>query len=285
MKAASKRLDRFWQGKRVLITGASSGLGWAVVQALAPYRVHFGLLARREDRLRELADQLRSSGSKFWFRACDVRHRAQVEQAVHDFAQHAGGLDVVWANSGISLDTSFAKWNWQAVEDVIHTNLLGALYTIRAGLEIMVPQGHGHVVGIASVASMRGLPGRGIYSLTKIGLAYYLESLAGELPEIRFHIIHPGYVRTPIIEGNPNVMWVVPADVAARKMIRAVAKGKSRFIFPWQMKWLYHLVQCLPEPLYLWLAKKAAGMTRPAGVHQDPERVYSSANDPSPGNR
>ncbi len=278
-------LQRFWQGKRVLITGASSGLGWAVVQALAPYRVYFGLLARREDRLSALVNQLRHSGSDFWICACDVRQRSQVELVVRDFARHAGGLDVIWANSGISLDTSFPKWSWPAVEDVINTNLWGALYTIRAGLEIMVPQGHGHVVGIASVASMRGLPGRGIYSLTKIGLTYYLESLAGELPDIRFHIIHPGYVRTPIIEGNPNVMWVVPAEVAARKMIRAVAKGKSRFIFPWQMKVLYHLVQCLPQPLYIWLAKKATRISRPAGVHQEPQPIDSAPNNPSPMKR
>ena len=278
MIRAETILRRFWWRKRLLITGASSGLGWAVVQALAPYGVQFGLLARRKTALEMLAEELKESDSTFWIRQCDVRRREEVESAVRAFARHVGGLDVVWANSGISLDTSFAKWNWQAVQDVFQTNLWGAIYTIRAALEIMAEQPEGHVVGVGSVASMRGLPGRGIYSITKMGLAYYMESLAGELPHLRFHIIHPGYVRTPIIECNPNVQFVVSPEKAARKMVLAVARGKARVIFPWQMKLVYHLGHCMPEPLYLWLTKRIAGMVRPAGRRQDPDQFYASGD-------
>ena len=184
-------LESYWRDKSVLVTGASSGLGWAVVEALAPYRVSFCLLSRRENKMRELADRLKDSGSAFWIRACDVRNRDEVFSAVNDFVRHRGGLDVAWVNSGHGADASFAKWDWDRIESVLDTNLKGAIYTIRACLEIMVPRKKGAVVGIGSGLAMRGMPAAGVYGLSKIGLDYFMESLAVELPEIQFTMIHP----------------------------------------------------------------------------------------------
>lgn len=249
-------LQKYWRGKSVLITGASSGLGWAITEALAPYGVHFGLLSRREDKMRELTEKLRDSGSSFWLRACDVRDRQAVEQAVRDFHAEAGRLDVAWINSGVGSDSSYRKWDWEQVEAMLDTNLKGAIYTTRACVEHMAPQGHGAIVGVASAASMRGLPRHGIYSLTKIGLAYFLESLAAELPQIQVTIIHPGYVDTPINAGNPYRYWLMQPERAAQLMITAVAKRKPVYIFPWQMRLLYHLVRLVPSGLYRKLGAK-----------------------------
>ena len=259
------KVEEYWRGKSVLVTGASSGLGWAITEALAPYGIHFALLSRREERMRELANQLSNTPSRFWIRSVDVRNREQVYRAVRDFAAEAGRLDVAWVNSGIGGSTAFDRWNWDTVEAMIDTNLKGAIYTTMACLEQMVPRGEGAIVGIGSASSMRGLPGRGIYSMTKIALAYYLESLMAELPQIQFTIIHPGFVDTPINQNNPNRFWLMQPPEAAQLMIRAVARRKRVYIYPFKMKLLYRVVHALPPSVYFWIAKKMLQVSNPTG--------------------
>ncbi|RMF56659.1 MAG: SDR family NAD(P)-dependent oxidoreductase [Calditrichaeota bacterium] len=254
----------YWQGKSVLITGASSGLGRAVAAALAPFGVRLGLLSRRLEKMQELAEQLKDSGSTFFCQACDVRDREQVYAAVNAFHKEAGGLDVGWVNSGISLNSSFEDWDWQGYADLIDTNLNGAIYTIRACLEIMVPRKSGTIVGIGSAASMRGLPSRGVYSFSKVALDYFLESLAVELPAIQFTTIHPGFVDTPINQGNPNRFWLLTPEQAAQIMIKAVAKKRRVVIYPWRMNLLFRLVRALPRWVYEPLARKGMAKSRPA---------------------
>ena len=248
----------FWTGKAVLITGASSGLGAALMEALAPHRLHLGLLARRDDEIRRLAGPLSGSGSQFWIRACDVRDRVAVEGAVRDFAYAAGALDVVWVNSGIGGETSRERWDWDLVEAMIDTNLKGALYTTRAALELMAPRRSGRLVAISSAAAMRGLPARGVYGATKVALAYYFESLALEYPELGFTTIFPGFVDTPINRGTPNRLFLMGADRAARIMMGAVERGERVLIYPWQIRALFHLARSLPFPWYRAAARRTA---------------------------
>lgn len=247
----------------MLITGASSGLGRAVVEALAPYHINFCLLSRREEKLNSLAGKLSDGGSSFWVRKCDVRDRAQVLSAVKDYHASAGRIDAAWVNSGISGDTSFPRWDWDRVESIINTNLYGSLYTIRACLEVMLPQNSGTIIGIGSAASMRGLPTRGIYSLTKISLHYFIESLAAELPQIQFTMIHPGFVDTPINrKGNSRRIWLISAEKAADMMITAVARRKKIYIYPWRMKLLYRLARVIPTSIYAGIARKTVSWHR-----------------------
>lgn len=252
----STKLTSYWQNKSVLITGASSGLGWALVEALAPYQINFCLLSRRVEQMNELATQLKDSGSTFWIRACDVRQREEVNSAVRNFYQQLGRLDIAWVNSGIGANTSFQKWDWEKVESVIDTNLKGAIYTIRACLEIMVPQNYGTIIGIGSAVSMRGIPTRGIYGLTKVGLAYFMESLAAEFPQIQFATIHPGFVDTEINQGQPYRIWLMTPEKAARRMIHAVAQWRKVYIYPFRMKLLYRFSRILPASIYISLAHK-----------------------------
>lgn len=251
-------MNAYWAGKSVLITGASSGLGWALAEALAPHAVHLGLLSRREGEMRRLVDSLRHTGSRFWVRACDVRDRAAVGEAVDGFAAAAGRLDVAWVNSGIGGETSRQRWDWDLVEGMIDTNLKGAIYTSQACLRVMAPRGRGALVAISSAAAMRGLPARGIYSATKVALACYFEALALEYPELRFTTIYPGFVDTPINRGNPNRIFLLTPERAAAIMLRAVARGRRQLIYPWQMHVLFRLARALPFALY----RRIAGRTQ-----------------------
>jgi short-subunit dehydrogenase len=163
---------------------------------------------------------------------------------------------VAWVNSGRGADSSFAGWDWDGIESALDTNLKGAIYTIRACLEIMVPKQAGTIVGIGSATAVRGLPTRGIYGLTKIGLEYFMESLAVELPKIRFTMIHPGFVDTEINRGAPNRIWLMTPEKAAKLMIRAVARRKRVFIYPLRTKLLFKAVRWMPRTIYFLIVRK-----------------------------
>jgi NAD(P)-dependent dehydrogenase (short-subunit alcohol dehydrogenase family) len=257
-------VSTYWTGKAVLITGASSGLGWALAEALAPHDVHLGLLSRREAEMRRLAEALRHTGSRVWIRPCDVRDRAAVTRAVDGFAAEAGRIDVAWVNSGIGGETSRERWDWDLVEGMIDTNLKGAIYTTQACVRVMARQGGGTLVALSSAAAMRGLPGRGIYGATKIALGYYFEALAVEYPELRFTTIYPGFVDTPINRGNPNRIFLLTPERAASIMLRAVERGRRELVYPWQMRWLFRLTRALPFSVFRRIAGRTQ-MGRPAG--------------------
>ena len=215
--------------------------------------------------MRELAARLQDSGSEFWIRTCDVRDRGAVEAAVKEFHQHSGRIDAAWVNSGVGGNTSYRKWNWERFEALLDTNFRGAIYTTHSCLEVMVPAGSGTIIGIGSASAMRGLPSRGIYCATKISLAYYLQSMASELPQIQFTTIHPGFVDTPINQGNPNRFWLQTPDKAAQLMVKAVAKRKRVYIYPFRMRLLYSLIWHMPESWYMRLAKRMGKRTSPTG--------------------
>lgn len=257
-------LQKYWQGKKVVITGASSGLGWSICEALSKYKIHFALLSRREEKMNELAEKLKNTGSTFWVRACDLCNQKQVESAIFDFAEEANGIDVVWINGGVSYDSSMDNWDWDKIETMIDTNIKGAIYTAKASLDIMNLQKSGTLVGIGSAASMRGLPRRSVYSMTKIGIQFFLEGMAVESPHLQFTTIHPGYVDTPINNKSPNRMFLIDPETASRLMITAVAKRKHVYVYPWKMRFFYNIVKRLPHFFYYKLAKKMKNLSRPS---------------------
>ncbi|MCC7440388.1 MAG: SDR family NAD(P)-dependent oxidoreductase [Bdellovibrionales bacterium] len=265
------RAKSYWQGKTILLTGASSGLGRAVAEHLAPYGVHLGLCARRIEEMEKLALSLSHTPSRFTVLKCDVRDRAQVEAAVAAFAREAGHIDVAWVNSGVGGESSFEGWRWDHVETMIDTNLKGFIYTVRASLERMVPAARDGrvrgesiarsrpvVVGISSAAAMRGLPGASLYSATKVAVQYAMEGMACEHPEIQFTTILPGFVDTPINQDVPNRMFLLTPAQAARLMTEAVRKGKAEFVYPRPMAVIFHLVRWIPARVFRALAGRFA---------------------------
>jgi short-subunit dehydrogenase len=256
-------LKRFWAGKSVFLTGASSGLGWNVVRALAPYGVRFGLLSRRREPVEKLVAELAGSNSTFTIFTADVRDRAAVERAIAEFDSQSGGIDVVWANSGVGRDSAYEKWNWENAENLIDTNVRGVVYTVHSALSHMVPRGKGAVVAISSVAAMRGLPESALYSATKVAVESYMNSLAIELPKIRFTTIFPGFVDTPInAHLGDKRLWVMTPQKAARLMISAVARSKAEYIYPFRMALVFKVARLAPA----WLIRGIARMAMSLGL-------------------
>ena len=235
----------------VVISGASSGIGRALAARYAERGATLGLIARREPELRQLAAQL---GVPLRIYAVDVRNAAALTAAAEDFMSRHGCPDIVIASAGVSIGTlaAYAE-DIAAFQDILDINVLGTARTFQPFIAAMQKNGHGRLVGIASVAGYRGLPGAGAYSASKAALVSYLESLRVELRRTGISVttICPGYVATPMTARNPYPMpFLMNVDAAARKIMRAIERGKTHAVIPWQMAIVARLLRLAPDWLY-----------------------------------
>jgi NAD(P)-dependent dehydrogenase (short-subunit alcohol dehydrogenase family) len=237
--------------KSLVITGASSGLGLALARHYLKHGATVAALARRGELLQGLAEEF---PKQVFCYALDVRDSHAVQNAANDFIARAGVPDIVIANAGVSIGTltRHAEDN-EVFQHVMDINVLGAVKTFQPFVEAMRAAGHGRLVGIASVAGFRGLPGAGAYSASKSALISYLESLRIELrgSGVKVVTICPGYIRTPMTDINTYPMpFMLEADEAARRMARVIERGKSFAVIPWQMALVGRLLKRLPNWLY-----------------------------------
>jgi short-subunit dehydrogenase len=236
---------------RVVITGASSGIGRALAAEYAQRGATLGLIARRVGMLQELAADLKVQTALY---SVDVRDAAGLSRSAEDFCTRFGSPDVVIANAGVSAGTSTERSEDRAVfQEILDVNVIGIVNTFHAFLPVMRAAGNGTLVGIASVAGFRGLPGAGAYSASKAAAIAYLESLRVELRGTGISVvtISPGYIATPMTENNPYPMpFMIPASTAARRMADAIARRKRHVVIPWQMGIVGGMVKLLPRVIY-----------------------------------
>ncbi len=236
---------------RVFLTGASSGIGEALARHYAAAGANLGLVARREARLEELAASLPGHHACY---ALDVTDGAALQAAGMDFITRFGVPDIVIANAGVSVGTLTEEaGDVPAFRRVFDTNVTGLMQTFQPFVAAMRVQGSGRMVGIASVAGIRGLPGAGAYSASKAAVIAYLEALRIELrgSGVRVVTIAPGYIATPMTAVNRYPMpFLLPADEAARRFARAIERGTSYSVIPWQMGIVAKLLRLLPNPLF-----------------------------------
>lgn len=236
---------------RVFLTGASSGIGEALARRYARRGATLGLVARRADALSALASSL---GTDVRCYPADVRDAAQLREAAQDFSSRYGVPDVVIANAGIGYGTLTEHPEDLAVfQDILDTNVMGLVNTMQPFLTPMREQQRGMLVGIASVAGYRGLPGNGAYCASKAAAIKYLESLRVECRGngVRVVTVCPGYIATPLTARNPFPMpFLLTADEFAQRLDRALAGRSSQIVIPWQMSLVAKLLTVLPNALF-----------------------------------
>ena len=251
---------------KVFITGASSGIGAALAHEYAQRHPNsdtlIGISARRSEHLQALQQTLENTYKvKCAIYPLDVRDHAALGNAAADFIQQHGTPDVVIANAGVSSGTLTEQQQdivaFQAVMDI---NVLGLVHTFQPFISAMREAGKGQLVGIASVAGVRGLPGAGAYSASKAAAIAYLESLRVEMlhHNITVTTIAPGYIRTPMTDINTYRMpFLMNADIAAHKFVNAIENKRRFVVIPWQMGWVARLMRFIPPVLWDLLAKNA----------------------------
>jgi NAD(P)-dependent dehydrogenase (short-subunit alcohol dehydrogenase family) len=243
---------------KVVITGASSGIGLALARHYLERGATVAACARRAELLQSLAAEF--PGKVFCY-ALDVRDASAIQHAAEDFMARAGVPAIVIANAGVSRGTltEYAE-DIDVFQQVLDINVQGMVKTFQPFIAPMRAAKQGALVGIASVAGFRGLPGSGAYSAYKAAAISYLESLRVELCDsgVKVVTICPGYIKTPMTDVNPYPMPFIlePAD-AAQRMARVITRGCSFAVVPWQMGLVGRAMKLLPNWLYDRILKNA----------------------------
>jgi len=238
----------------VLITGASSGIGQALAARFRAAGWRLALVARRSTELRAWAEAQGCSGDDCATYAADVRDLAAIAAAGRACIAAQGLPDVVIANAGISVGVDTAVFeDLEVMRATFETNNLGMAATFQPFVAAMTQRGSGALVGIASVAGIRGLPGHGAYCSSKAAVISYCESLRGELrgSGVAVVTIVPGYVDTPLTRENRYGMpFLLAPEAFAERAFRAIEAGSSYRVIPWQMGVVAKLLRLLPNALF-----------------------------------
>jgi short-subunit dehydrogenase len=244
---------------RVVITGASSGIGAALARHYAGKASALGLISRRAVSLENAVSY-----------AIDVTDEVALAAAARDFIRRFGAPDLVIANAGIGTGTSGADLNDVAkLRKTLEVNVAGLAATLAAFAPAMREAGRGTLAGIASVAGFRGLAGNGAYCASKSAAITWMESLRAELygSGVSVVCVCPGYIDTPMTRVNRFRMpFLLSADEAARRIARAIAARRRLAVIPWQMALVSVLLRAMPGWLYDRIASRAPRKPRDVPV-------------------
>lgn len=227
--------------KRILITGASSGLGRGMAREFARAGSDLALCARRLDRLEALKAELEGAhpGIRVSIHSLDVTDHEQVFAVFAAARDALGGLDRVIVNAGIGQGAPVGKGQFVLNRSIVETNFLAALAQCEAAVEIFRAAGEGHLVLISSMSAMRGMRG-GLtaYAASKAGVASLAEGIRTDMlrkPSIKISTIYPGYIRTEMNDGAPakQTPFIIDEATGCRLLVRAIEKEKAKAYVPW----------------------------------------------------
>lgn len=237
----------------VFITGASSGIGQALAARFYEAGYRLALVARRTGEIESWAAARGLDAARFRIYSADVALTDSIVAAGNACIATQGLPDVVIANAGISVGIDTAdRADIDVLTQTFATNNVGLAATFHPFVNAMRERGSGRLVGIASVAAIRGLPGHGAYCASKAGVVAYCESLRGEMHNtgVRVVTLLPGYIDTPLTQGNRYGMpfLMQPEDFAAQAL-SAIESGTSYRVIPWQMGVVAKIMRMLPNAL------------------------------------
>src|SRR5947209_2216884 len=250
-----------WKDKVVLVTGASSGIGRALAVELGKRGARVALTARRAEELSKVADEVVRAGGKALAFPADVRNPSEINGVAGSVLKSWGRIDVLIANAGMSSTTSGSNLEAGEAGNVITVNVIGVVNSVAAVLPSMLKQKGGQLVAISSLAAYRGLPKSGAYSASKAAVSTFFESLRLDLrgTGVDVTVIHPGFIRTPMTAHRKRKLpFLLEADDAACRIIRAIERHARTYAFPWQLASAVRLIKYLPGKLYDRLASNTS---------------------------
>ncbi|MDM4768229.1 SDR family oxidoreductase [Pelomonas sp. SE-A7] len=234
-----------------VVTGACGGLGQALARQLLASGAAVALVGLDRQRLQALQDL---APERALIYTPEVSDGAAIRAMALDWISRHGTPDLVIANAGVAggFDTAKAE-DLAVMQRMLEINLLGVAATFQPFVAAMREQRRGALVGIASLAGRRGLPGNGAYCASKAGLIVYLQSLRAELRDAGLQVttVSPGYLRTALTAGNRFAMpGLLEPDQAAARILAGVASGREDIVLPRRLGWLSKALALLPERLH-----------------------------------
>ncbi|MCL4692142.1 MAG: SDR family oxidoreductase [Candidatus Hydrogenedentes bacterium] len=254
---ARKRLTS-WNDKRVVITGASSGIGRLLALRGASEGARVALVARREDRLREVAEMANAAGGETMIVPCDVGDGDAVQQCAATILDRWGGVDVLVNNAGYGGHFRFLEWDVTDIERMVRVNFLGTVYWTKALLSGMVDRRSGWIVMMASVAGKIGVPRESVYSATKFAMVGLSEALSIEVEDSGVHVLTvcPGAIDTEFFseldrERMPEVALrsMIQPERVVDAVFNGLAKGKREITVPAMIACAYGVKAVAPAVL------------------------------------
>jgi short-subunit dehydrogenase len=252
-------MPSYWSNKVVLVTGASSGIGRGLATELARRGALVGLLARREDLLRQIVKELEAAGGRALALPADVTDPNVVRQAVDELSTRFGPVDVLFANAGVGATTHAAELRAEQVAGLIDVNVKGVVNSVTAVIGDMVKRGRGQLVAISSLAAYRGLPKSAAYCSSKAAVSAFFESLRLDLhgSGVEVTIIHPGFIKTPLTAGRQaHLPWLMELSDAVNKILKATEARKKSYAFPWQLATIVRAGMFMPNFMYDWISRR-----------------------------
>jgi len=241
------------KSQRIILTGASSGIGRALALEYARHAARLLLVARRRERLEELANEVRMAGGECEILVADVTDDGASERAVTLALERFGGGDIVVMNAGRGGPMFIDDFDTREVEKVMEVNYFSIVRMIGAVLPVMRSAGKGQLVAVSSLAAYRGMPGSGAYNASKAAVTVLMESIRTELrgSGIDVTTIAPGFVRSEMTDQNEFSMpFMLETDDAARRIVRAIEARRSIYRFPFATSLAIRVLGLLPNALY-----------------------------------
>jgi len=231
------------KGKNVFITGGTTGIGLELAKYYRSLGNTVGVCGR---------DLTKLEDTNFDAYAVDVTVEDKIKEAINQFRQKNGPVDIVIANAGIGMSIKDGSANFALARKIMNINVIGVINTFEAAMENF-PNSGGQLVAISSVAAYSGLPGIGPYSASKAAVFKLCESYNIDWAHRNISVtaVCPGFIDTPLTQQNNHAMpFLMSADVAAKKIYNAVAAKKALFVFPWQMGFLMRFSEIVPRFIY-----------------------------------
>jgi short-subunit dehydrogenase len=234
-----------WEGRRVLVTGASSGIGAALAREFAAAGAVVGLCARRTELLDAVLQDCRQSVPECRSWTLDLAELDALDGFVAQVEVELGGIDVLVNNAARTYSGDASTMPWADVEYLTRLNYLSPVRLTRAALPSLRRRGNAHVVTLSSMAARMSTPGEAAYGATKAALASYFEALAGELwdEDVHFHLVYPALIDlTPGVDGDDTLADTtfgnvrIPAPVLARDILGQIERGDLELYMPHTMK-------------------------------------------------
>lgn len=246
----------------IWLTGATSGIGRALALKFTNEGKNVVLTGRNKDKLESLEKESSTHSGKVLCVPCDVSKDEEIKSAYAQIKKEWGVPDMVIANAGTHINMPASEISISKCRHLFEINLAGAISTLLVGLPDMLERGSGHLVGVGSLSSYRGLPLAAAYGASKAGLNNFLQSLRFDVETYGLSVtaINPGFVKTPLTDLNDYPMpMIIDADSAAQFIWNGLSKRKMEIHFPPAFSWSCKLLRVLPYPLYHWLVRRITG--------------------------
>ncbi len=247
------------KNKVVLLTGASSGIGYSLAKSLPKENCSLALISRRKNILDELVSELKNGGSKIFSYKCDVGNIDEVRKTFNQVKKDFGKIDIAILNAGASHRVDVKEYSAEIAREIFDANTFGIVNCVEQLLPDFIKRKEGMIVGVSSLAEARGFPKSGFYNASKSAASLLLESLRVELKPFNVKVItvKPGFVRTPMTDKNEfHMPLLMDVDKAAKIITDGIKKEKRIIQFPLPTVIGSKMVKFMPDWLFDYLMSK-----------------------------